>query len=73
METEQIKTLMTVKGVERCGWDVLHEVLLVELVSGPPGVDRIFPAGLTREGAKQLHAALRIALSEIENEDRPMQ
>lgn len=73
MEIEQIQTLMTVKGVSRCGWDALHELLFAELVVGPPGIDRHLPVSLTREGAEQLVAALQLYLSEAGSADMPIQ
>jgi hypothetical protein len=64
MEVEPVRTLATVKGVERRSWDSLGEVLFVELVVGPPDIDRTLPVSLTPEGAEELLRALQECLEE---------
>ena len=64
MATKQIKTLATVKGVARYGWTPLGESLFVELVVGPPDIDRTLPVSLTPAGAKQLLHVLQECLEE---------
>lgn len=73
LEYEQIATLATVKGLDRIGWDALGQLLFVEFVAGPPGIDRPLPVALTREAATELLHALQTCLAERDSAAGPVQ
>lgn len=74
MEYEELKTLATVRGLGRVGWDAMGELLLVEVrVGTAQGPLKTVPVGLTPEVAEELQALLRLCLLEKEDESPPKQ
>ena len=65
LEYEQLKTLATVRGLGRIGWDAMGEVLLVEVqVGNPDGPLQTLPVTVTPEAAAQLQEQLLMCLME---------
>lgn len=73
-DIEQLKTLGTVRGLGRVGWDAMREFLLVEVTVGKPdGPLTTLPFAITEEAAAELQALLRLCLLEKEDESNTRQ
>jgi hypothetical protein len=64
LEYEARSSLVHAKRLGFACWDALGEAIFVDLIAGPPEIDRSFPLSMSREAAQALHHALGQLLGE---------